>query len=292
MTLKYRVSHRTSVTYAALVRLARFNLRLKPAEWPGQVLGRYALIVTPTPASMTTLEGPYVVNVSRLDMARPLKELVIVSDFDIDITPPLIDMAAAPDIAAVRRAALKVPDLHKTAPAAYLFPSRMAPLEGEIAAWGHEILSADRNILEAGLDLARTIKRQFRYDPDATESDTPAIDAFRARHGVCQDFAHVMIIALRAQGLAAAYVSGYLRTLPPPGKARLVGTDATHAWVNLWCGPDLGWIGLDPTNGVLAGADHIFTAMGRDYADVAPIDGVFMGGRGQRLRVGVDVVEA
>jgi transglutaminase-like putative cysteine protease len=99
-----------------------------------------------------------------------------------------------------------------------------------------------------------------------------------------------MIIAARAFGVPAAYVSGYLRTTPPPGQPRLVGADAMHAWVNLWCGEELGWVGFDPTNDLLVGAGHIFTAMGRDYADVAPLDGVFHGGEGQRMKVAVDVV--
>lgn len=167
----------------------------------------------------------------------------------------------------------------------------MAAAAQEIGAWAQNILTFDRNIIEAALDLARTIQRSFVYDPDATESDTPAIEAFRKRRGVCQDFAHIMIIALRSQGLAAAYVSGYLRTLPPPGQARLIGADATHAWVNLWCGDNLGWVGFDPTNGCIAGHDHIFTAMGRDYGDVAPIDGVLVGGSGQSMTVSVDVSE-
>lgn len=137
--------------------------------------------------------------------------------------------------------------------------------------------------------LMDSIHREFVYDGTATRADTPAVDAFRARRGVCQDFAHIMIIALRQYGIPAAYVSGYLRTIPPPGEARLVGADATHAWVNVWCGPQMGWIGFDPTNAMLADVDHIFTAMGRDFGDVSPVDGVFIGGAGQRMNVQVEV---
>ncbi|RYD63112.1 MAG: transglutaminase family protein, partial [Sphingomonadales bacterium] len=133
------------------------------------------------------------------------------------------------------------------------------------------------------------IKREFRYDGKATAFDTPVAEAFAKRHGVCQDFAQVMIAAVRAAGLPAAYVSGYLRTRPPAGKPRLVGVDATHAWVNVWCGPALGWVGFDPTNGCTVGSDHIVTAVGRDYSDVAPIDGVFLGQDGQDIHVSVDV---
>jgi transglutaminase-like putative cysteine protease len=134
-----------------------------------------------------------------------------------------------------------------------------------------------------------TIHSEFDYDDNATVTDTPPSQAFRQRRGVCQDFAHIMIIAARAFGIPAAYVSGYLRTLPPPGQARLVGADAMHAWVNLWCGEEFGWVGFDPTNNLLVEADHIFTAMGRDYSDVAPLDGVFHGASGQLMNVSVDV---
>ncbi len=118
---------------------------------------------------------------------------------------------------------------------------------------------------------------------------TPAIEAFKARHGVCQDFAHIMISGMRGLGLPAAYVSGYLRTVPSGKEERLTGADAMHAWVLVWCGADAGWIGLDPTNAIPAGNDHVVLAIGRDYADVAPIDGVIFASGGQRLEVGVSV---
>ena len=117
-----------------------------------------------------------------------------------------------------------------------------------------------------------------------------AAEAFTARHGVCQDFAHVMISGLRGLGLAAGYVSGYLRTVPPPGRPRLEGADATHAWVSVWCGEKRGWIGFDPTNAVFAENDHIVLAIGRDYGDVAPIDGIILAPGVQTLKVEVDVI--
>ncbi len=138
--------------------------------------------------------------------------------------------------------------------------------------------------------LTAAIYTQFTYHPGITTSDTPPIEAFKNREGVCQDFAHIMIAALRAHGIPAAYVSGYLRTEPPPGAERLVGADAMHAWASIWCGPQMGWVGADPTNNCLVRNDHIVVAMGRDYADVAPIDGVFVGNTTQRMTVAVDVV--
>ncbi len=136
----------------------------------------------------------------------------------------------------------------------------------------------------------RRIRDEFTYDPEATTVSTPVLDAFTARHGVCQDFAQVMISGLKGLGLPAAYVSGYLRTIPPPGKPRLEGADATHAWVSLWCGEAAGWVGFDPTNDLLVQNDHIVLAVGRDYSDVAPIDGIILAPGDQTLKVEVDVI--
>ena len=186
-------------------------------------------------------------------------------------------------------AALAVADLSAAAPANYLYPSPLIGAFAEIAGWCAAELTSERGVVEAGLALARAIKDGFRYDGSTTTLETSPAEAFAKRSGVCQDFAQVMISGARSAGLAAAYVSGYLRTVPPPGQPRLVGADATHAWVLLWCGPARGWIGFDPTNGVTVGEDHIVLAIGRDYADVAPIDGIFLGRHGQRIEVSVDV---
>ena len=139
-------------------------------------------------------------------------------------------------------------------------------------------------------DLMRRLNQDFAYDSKATEISTPLGDVFAKRRGVCQDFAHIMISGLRGLGLPAAYVSGYLRTTPLPGKPRLQGADATHAWVSVWCGADIGWIGLDPTNDLMVGSDHVVLAVGRDYTDVSPVDGIIVGSRKQKLTVEVDVV--
>src|SRR5205085_8279558 len=143
-------------------------------------------------------------------------------------------------------------------------------------------------ILAGAVDLMHRIRTEFRYDPKATVISTPLDEVFAKRHGVCQDFAHVMIAGLRGLGLPAAYVSGYLRTIPPPGKPRLQGADATHAWVRVWLGSRLGWVGLDPTNAIPERNDHVVLAVGRDYSDVAPVDGILFGAGGQKISVRVD----
>lgn len=287
----YSVRHLTEVRYATMVQLARFNLRLKPAGWPGQTLYDYRLSVDPQPASFSTHEGGYVVNVSRVALLQPISQLHIESSFRVEIVPGAEpDIALAPDLETLKRAALDSRDLSKLGPAFYLFPSPVAPMEREIAGWACGVAGGKADVVSAGTALMEAIHAGFIYDDKATEADTAPIEAFHKRRGVCQDFAHIMIIAARSLGIPAAYVSGYLRTIPPPGQERLVGADATHAWVNLWCGEALGWLGFDPTNNIMAQTDHIFTAMGRDYGDVAPLDGVFLGSAGQQMRTSVDVV--
>jgi len=294
----YDVSHRTTVSYATVVRLARFNLRLKPAAWPGQTLRDYTMEIEPRPSSVREESGPYVINRSRLTLKDPISALTIESRFRVEVQdrPVLIGGlfegagAGGPTVAQIRHEALAGRDLSPTCPASYLYPSRIAAMSEEIGKWARPYLADDVPIIDAGTALTAAIFAQFKYDKVATKTDTPPAEAFAKKRGVCQDFAHIMVIAARAHGIPAAYVSGYLRTLPPPGKPRLIGADAMHAWTALWCGPDLGWIGFDPTNNKLANTDYIFIGMGRDYGDVSPLDGVFHGGAGQTMRVAVDVM--
>jgi transglutaminase-like putative cysteine protease len=144
-------------------------------------------------------------------------------------------------------------------------------------------------VLAGAVDLMHRIKSEFVYEVGATTASTTPPMSFALRRGVCQDFAHIMISGMRSLGLPAAYVSGYLRTVSAPGEIRLEGADAMHAWVLAWCGEEAGWVGLDPTNAILAGTDHVVLAVGRDYADVAPIDGVIFAAGSQRLEVSVQV---
>jgi transglutaminase-like putative cysteine protease len=154
-------------------------------------------------------------------------------------------------------------------------PSPRVALTEEITAYALKSVARTASAAAAVADFGRTIHKDFEYEPDATDVETTATQAFVLRKGVCQDFAHVMIAGLRGVGIPAAYVSGFLRTIPPPGKPRLEGADAMHAWVRAWCGNDVGWIEYDPTNAMMAGSDHITIGYGRDYADISPIVGVF-----------------
>lgn len=190
---------------------------------------------------------------------------------------------------AVREAAFASNDLSPLAPAHYLFPSRQVSLDPEIRDYAAQSFPPARPILDGAIDLMHRIKAEFVYEVGATTASTTPPMSFALRRGVCQDFSHVMISGMRGLGLPLGYVSGYLRTTSAAGETRLEGADAMHAWVMVWCGEETGWIGLDPTNDMLAGNDHILLAIGRDYADVAPIDGVFVGAGGQKLDVAVQV---
>lgn len=289
--MRYSVTHMTRLEYAAPVRLAQFNVRLRPAAWPGQTVSDYALSVDPQPARVFEADGGYHVNEARFSLHKPISQLQIESRFTVEREdlPFFMGEADGPGLTDLRELAMRTPDLSALAPASYIFASPIAVPEHDIALWAGSFLDESMPVMEAGRTLMQAIHDEFAYDAKATATDTPPIDAFRRRHGVCQDFSHVMIIAARAHGIPAAYVSGYLRTLPPPGRERLVGADAMHAWVNLWCGEELGWVGFDPTNAKLADADHVFIGMGRDYSDVAPLDGTFRGSSQQRMFYSVDV---
>jgi transglutaminase-like putative cysteine protease len=159
-----------------------------------------------------------------------------------------------------------------------------------IAAYARSFYKAGADVGQVARAICADIFKSFKYDPAATDVDTSAAEAFELKAGVCQDFTHIMISALRSLGIPAGYVSGYLRTLPPPGKERLEGADAMHAWVRVWAGRDAGWLELDPTNNIPAGQDHIVAGYGRDYSDVAPIIGVLRGYGGHNNVQSVDVI--
>jgi transglutaminase-like putative cysteine protease len=190
----------------------------------------------------------------------------------------------------VRDVAFEATSLGPSSPIGYVFASPLVPVQRPVSAYAAASFPPGGGILAGAVDLMHRIRTEFKYDPKATVISTPLEEVFAKRHGVCQDFAHVMIAGLRGLGLPAAYVSGYLRTIPPPGKPRLQGADATHAWVSLWCGTGIGWVGFDPTNDILVENDHIVLAVGRDFSDVSPVDGIIVGSRKQKLGVAVDVL--
>jgi transglutaminase-like putative cysteine protease len=170
----------------------------------------------------------------------------------------------------------------------FVFASPMIPVDNRYADWVKDLFPRGMPVLKAALGLTHKIFTEFTYDPQATTTTTPVETSFDLKRGVCQDFAHIQIACLRSLGLSARYVSGYLHTLPPPGKPKLVGADASHAWVSLYI-PGTGWVDLDPTNNVIPTDQHLTLAWGRDYSDVTPVKGTVLGGGQHQLSVTVDV---
>ncbi|WP_242186816.1 transglutaminase family protein [Sphingomonas sp. CARO-RG-8B-R24-01] len=286
----YDIRHVTRFDYGGNVKFARCNLRLKPIHWSGQRLLDYDLRISPAGRVSPARAEAGLANVVRLVVDEPVRHLVIESISRIDIDRPVpMPSDGSPRLHDIAVAARASRDPSPAGPASYLFPSPLIPLDRDIADYCALDLDPDRPALDAAIALAQRIQHDFAFDPHATLVDTPPHEAFLKRGGVCQDFAQIMITGLRAAGLPAAYASGYIRTIPPPGQARLVGADATHAWVLLWCGPELGWVGVDPTNGIWMAGDHIVMAIGRDYGEIAPIDGVVLGSSAQKMDVSVDV---
>jgi transglutaminase-like putative cysteine protease len=287
----YRLRHLTKYRYEKPVGFARCALRMTPREGPDQTLFSHDLVITPTPSRLENRVGQFGESVVSAMFATPHRELVIDVRSRVDVNRPVAGplLFEAPWEEA-RRQAMAIDSLDFRSPAHFLYPSPMAPIVEAITDYARASFTPGRPVVEAAFDLARAIRRDFAYDPDSTEISTPAAEAFAARRGVCQDFAHIMIAGLRGLGLAAAYVSGFIRTYPAEGKPRLEGADATHAWVDLWCGHEHGWIGFDPTNGLIVAEEHVVVAAGRDYLDVAPISGIILGPGEQNIDVGVDLI--
>lgn len=288
--MKYRIRQVTTYTYEETVPYARHLIRMLPTMRRLQQAAASQLTIDPVPDEQTGGTDFFGNRVMRASIRSPHARLVIESRSEVTMMPrDLTPSAATPSIAEIRAAAAASTRLDGRGPSHHLFASRLVPIDETIGTYAASSLDDRRPVLEGALELAQRIHDDFTYDPVATDVATPVREAFALKRGVCQDFAHVMIAGLRGAGLPAAYVSGYLRTSPAPGEPRLVGADATHAWVAVWCGPGLGWRGLDPTNAVATALDHVEVAFGRDYADAAPLDGVIVSAGRQSLAVSVDV---
>ena len=287
----YDIKHVTLYEYGSTVTYSNCALRLLPREEPGQVVYASALDIAPAPERTAERICFFGNRVTWITIESAHRTLTVSTKTSVEIhrDPPPAG-AATPPWEAVRDAAFAARALDPDAPAHYLHESRFVPQFEPATAYALESFAPGRPVLEGAKELMHRIRVEFRYDPKATVVSTPLSEAFEKRHGVCQDFAHIMISGLRGLGLPARYVSGYIRTVPPPGKKRLEGADATHAWVSVWCGPQHGWVGLDPTNDIMIGDDHIILAKGRDYADISPVAGIILGSKEQDVDVKVDVI--
>jgi transglutaminase-like putative cysteine protease len=288
--LIYRIRHETEYSYASPVQLSRQLLRLMPRSAPWQDCLAHEVRVKPEPAEWSWIEDFFGNPVAQFALYTPHLELLVVVESRVAVRSHVPSVAPSKTIpwemarewlhAGKGGAALD--------PAQYLFASPHVPVSSSLAAYARQSFRVGQPLLASALDLTRRIYRDFKYDPKATTISTPVETVLKQKRGVCQDFAHLQIACLRSLGLAARYVSGYLLTHPAPGKERLVGADASHAWISVYC-PDLGWVDLDPTNNLMPDTEHITVAWGRDFSDVSPMRGVILGGGEHELDVRVTV---
>jgi transglutaminase-like putative cysteine protease len=287
----YDIRHVTTYSYESPVGFARCSLRLQPGSGDGQRLVSHNVDIRPRPGERAIRNDFFGTHTESVLIETPHRHLRIDSRSRVSVSRQAPGRAApSPAWESVRDVAFEATSLGPSSPIGYVFASSLVPVQQPVTEYASASFPPGHGILAGAVDLMHRIRTEFKYDPKATVISTPLNEVFEKRHGVCQDFAHVMIAGLRGLGLPAAYVSGYLRTIPPPGKPRLQGADATHAWVSLWCGVEIGWIGLDPTNDILVENDHIVLAVGRDFSDVSPVDGIIVGSRKQKLAVAVDVL--
>lgn len=286
---RYKINHATTYEYTEPVSLCQnvAHLTLRPAN--RQTIERKFVSIVPEPAFIEERVDYFGNPVHYFTIQEPHRELKVEVEHTVRVSAETdLENRITPSWESVRDRMH-----HDLSPEwidanQFAFDSRHVTVEPRYREYAEPSFTTGRPILQAALDLMHRFHADFIYDPKATTVSTPVAEVFEKRRGVCQDFAHCLLSCLRSLGLSARYISGYLSTLPPPGRPRLVGADATHAWVSLFCG-DAGWIDLDPTNDQIPKDSHILLAWGRDYDDVSPLKGVILGGGQHVVKVSVDV---
>jgi transglutaminase-like putative cysteine protease len=285
----YQVRHVTTLNYEDPVSVSHHILRLSPHNSARQICEQSVIDISPKPNTLTKHVDYFGNATTCFTLLEPHERLVIEAASEIEVTAPETpDFEKSPAWEKVRDS---LPFDHSSEGLVayqFVFDSTRIKARPELRRYAQESFAPGRPVLEGTFDLMRRIFADFRFDSKATEVSTPVETFFEKRRGVCQDFAHLQIACMRSLGLPARYVSGYLRTTPPPGRPRLVGADASHAWCSVWS-PGSGWIDFDPTNNSVPTDSHITVAWGRDYGDVSPVHGVLLGGARHTLDTGVDV---
>jgi transglutaminase-like putative cysteine protease len=286
--VKYRIRHLTRYRYTEAVTNSQHDLHLLPRELPHQRCLSSELEIKPTPSVCEERVDYFGNRATHMVLATAHSELAVVARSHVQVAVP-VAIVPEQDLAWEDALAAIAQDRRQ------LLVQEMTFFSPYVAAWdalrtyARKSFPAGQPVLKGCLDLMARVHGDFTYDAKATTIATPLDEVFSKRRGVCQDFSHLMIACLRSLGLAARYVSGYLVTTPPPGKPRLVGADASHAWLSVHS-PRFGFVDLDPTNNVLVGDQHITLALGRDFGDVTPLRGVVLGGGRHDMEVGVDVL--
>jgi len=287
----YRVKHETLYQYSAEVVHAHHLLHLVPRAMTHQVCSEQSVQISPEPTEKIDAVDAFGNPLQRLEFNRPHQQLSVTSEMNVEVRErPAAGEQSEPWERVRNRLqyAGRPPGDDHIEALRYRVESPYVRIKQAFTEYGSDCFPAGRLLLEAAHALMMKLYREMKYTPGVTDISTPLLQVLKDKRGVCQDYAHLMIACLRARGLAARYVSGYLRTTPRPGSQQLVGADASHAWVAVFC-PPIGWVEFDPTNGVRAGLDHIAIAWGRDFGDVSPLRGVILGGGSHTLTVRVSV---
>ena len=287
--MRYSVRHRTTYRYEQPVGISHHVLRLMPRQCPQQHLHGSELVLHPAP-SVGSRSSDYFGNpVTYATIQQQHHELVIEALSSVEVIAPAAPSPErTPPWESVFGTLERTGSREALDALQYAFDSPYTLASADLAGYAARSFTPGRNVLEATRELTRRIHQDFRYDSTATTVSTPVDEVVRLGRGVCQDFAHLELACLRALGVPGRYVSGYLMTRPPPGQQKLIGADASHAWISVWCG-EAGWVDFDPTNDTIVGDEHVTLAWGRDYGDVSPINGVIFGGGAHRIEVNVDV---
>jgi transglutaminase-like putative cysteine protease len=288
--MMYDIRHRTTFTYEDVVSVSHHVLHLSPRRHPRQRALETAMLIDPSPAVDSRGSDYFGNPVHYLTVQEPHDQLVVEARSRIDVQPlpASIDLGASERWVETRESLAAAADDTTLQAFQFVFDSPYSVADEDVRDYALQSFVGDRPVLEAAMDLTSRIYGEFEYRGGVSDVSTPVRDVFGMRKGVCQDFAHLEIACLRSLGLAARYVSGYLRTRPPEGKEKLVGADASHAWLSVWCGSN-GWVDFDPTNNVIPNVEHITIGWGRDYGDVSPINGFIVGGGAHQVAVAVDV---
>ena len=287
--MKFHVRHLTSYTYAEPVSLSHHVVHLVPRPDGGQLCTFRELKVTPTPAVQRERIDHFGNRAIYFSVEESHRELAVEAQSEVIVPQtPAPPLSSCQPWESVRDRLCSERRSDVLSAYALTFDSPYVKASTALREYAATSFVRGRPVLDAIMDLTRRIYSDFTYDPRATNVSTPLADVLRNRRGVCQDFAHLQIGCLRSVGLPGRYVSGYLRTIPPPDRPLLIGADASHAWVSFYL-PDFGWVDFDPTNGLMPSDQHITIAYGRDFGDVTPVRGVILGGGAHELTVNVDV---
>jgi transglutaminase-like putative cysteine protease len=288
--MRFHVVHETAYDYAAPVSLSQLLLHLRPRTFQFQQCVDNQIRIDPAPVECVDSQD-YFGNPSQyVAITAPHARLVVVAESTVELLarPGAELLADSLPWEQVRDGLRQIGDPTRLEPLKYLYSSPHVAVSDELGAYARASFSPGATVLAAALDLTQRIHAEFRFDPQATSISTPLSELLTLRRGVCQDFAHLMIGCLRTLGIPCRYVSGYIQTVPAPGRPRLVGADASHAWVSVYC-PSIGWVDFDPTNRCMVSLEHVSLGWGRDFSDVTPLRGVVLGGGAHTPEVSVTV---